>query len=109
MKRVAMLVAAIPALAALQCACESVPTLVFGRADAAPDADEDAQSPSADGGLDGCAAPGATPYICCGTVACVGCTTGQCLDCTSKCTQPNFCCANRNNNNIMCRSTTCVP
>jgi hypothetical protein len=97
MKRVAMLVAAIAALAGLQCACDAVPVLTFTPADATADA----EALAADGGLDGCAAPGSgQKYTCCGMVACEGCTTAQCDMCMSSCAPPGFCCAK--NKNVMC-------
>jgi hypothetical protein len=103
MKRIAMLVAAIAALAALHCACEAVPGLTFPTADAIADAVSDAEALSADGGLDGCAAPGnGRSYACCGTVACEGCTAGQCGMCMNSCAPPEFCCSK--NKNVMCVS-----
>jgi hypothetical protein len=105
MRRVALFAAPIAALAALQCACETVPTLTFAQADAALEASEDGQSTSTDGGLDGCADPGTgTRYVCCGTVACAGCTTEQCGTCMSmnRCAQPGYFCCQKTNN-IMCQ------
>jgi hypothetical protein len=108
MKRVVMLVAPIAALAGLQCACEAVPVLTFTPADATADAVLDGEALAADGGLDGCAAPGnGQKYSCCGAVACEGCTTDQCGTCMSSCAPPGFCCAK--NKNVMCVSAGMMP
>jgi hypothetical protein len=102
MRRVAILAAPIAALAALPCACEEVPTLTFTQADAASDAALEAESLSADGGPDGCVAPGnGQTYFCCGTLACEGLCTQQCGMCMDKCTPGQFCCA-KNSNVVQC-------
>lgn len=91
------------ALAAFLCGCEAVPTLTFQPpVDAASDTADETRPP-ADAGPGRCADPDSgQPYTCCGTVACAGgACTALCDMCISKCTPPEYCCANQMN--VVCK------
>ena len=88
------------------CACTALPTLTFP--DATPD-DALNDAGGDDGGPGSCTPPdGASPYTCCGTIACVGpCSATVCDQCrtSTKCQDPGvFCCAHMNN--VVCQPLT---